>query len=115
MASDSDRRGAWIIGACVIVLSVVGYQVWGRWPPPQLKTDEQVFTTVDALFTALTARDSTRLADCERRLQAYHAEGRISDAVADRLGAIIEDARDGNWEPAAHALYDFISGQHGGA
>ncbi|MFO1094581.1 MAG: hypothetical protein U0992_14945 [Planctomycetaceae bacterium] len=116
MASDPDRRRFWLFGAGgALAFLVLALQVWAHWPPPQMQTDEQVFNTVDALFTALTARDTTQLNDCARRLKTYHAEGRMSDAVADRLDEILEQARGGEWEPAAHTLYDFILGQRGGA
>lgn len=112
--SQIDRRRQWLVGAGgLTALLMLITLIWLRLPPPQLKTDEQVFNTVDALFTALTSRDKTRLADCEQRLQAYRAEGKTSAAVADRLDAIIRQAHDGQWEPAAKQLYDFMLGQRG--
>lgn len=114
MVSDIDRRRKTLVSAGgLVALISLAYSIWVCWPAPQLTTDEQVFNTVDALFTALTARDATRLEECEQRLTEYHAEGRISDAVAARLDAIVKQARHGGWEPAARTLYDFIMGQRG--
>lgn len=102
-----------LVGAGAAALIAAALLVWSRLPPPQLKEDERVFNTVDALFTALTARDRSRLDECERRLKTYHQEGRTSDAVAASLDSIIRQAHDGKWEPAARRLYDFILGQRG--
>lgn len=113
---DADSRRRWLVRAAgVIALVVIAFQVWARWPTPQMPTDEQVFTTVDALFTAVTAHDATRLSECDERLKSYHADGRISDAVAARLSGVVQQAHAGEWEPAARTLYDFILAQRGGS
>lgn len=114
MGSDSEGRRKLLVGiGGFVVVVFVAWSIWSRIPPPQLKADEQVFTTVDALFTALTSRDSKRLDDCERRLKSYHEEGRTSDAVASTLDGIVKQAREGQWEPAARKLYTFMLGQRG--
>lgn len=114
---QTERLRKWLVSgggvAALVILVWMVWMVWVRLPPPQMKTDEQVFNTVDALFTALTSRDKSRLEDCERRLNEYHAEGKTSDAVAARLDAIIKQAHDGKWEPAAKKLYHFIIQQRG--
>ena len=114
MASDPESRRKWAVMAAGI-LAVVGiaWVIWSRLPPPQLEADEQVFNTVDALFTAMTSRDSARLESCEERLKSYHEEGMMSDEVAATLDTIIEQARGGKWEPAAKDLYGFMLGQRG--
>ncbi len=111
-SSKFQRKWAVMTGGILAVVGIV-WGIWSRWLPPQLGVDAQVFNTVDALFTAITSRDTNQLADCERRLKAYHEEGRISDAVAGSLDAIIQQTRKGQWEPAARRLYDFIRGQRG--
>lgn len=98
--------GTLSVGAIVLCLLA-------RRSPPQLPRDEEVFKTVDALFTAMTSRDTGRLEDCEQRLSAYHATGRMSDAATDFLNSVIDQAHAGDWEPAAHRLYDFMLGQRG--
>ena len=111
-SSQVQRKWAVVTGGILAVIGIA-WVIWSRSPPPQLGIDGQVFKTVDALFTAITSRDSSRLEDCERRLKAYHEEGRISDAAAGSLDAIIQQARNGHWEPAARRLYDFMRGQRG--
>ena len=114
MGSDSAGHRKLLVGlGGLFVVCSVAWIVWSRLPPPQLKADEQVFTTVDALFTALTSRDSKRLDDCERRLKSYHEQGKMSDAVAATLDGIVLQAREGKWEPASKKLYNFMLGQRG--
>jgi hypothetical protein len=114
MASDSDGIRKIAVGAAGGLATIVlAAAIWTRLPPPQMETDEQVFKTVDALFTALNAKDRARLEECERRLKAYHDEGKTSDAVASRLDSIVKQAEDGQWKPAAKKLYAFILGQRG--
>jgi len=114
MGNDSTNSPRQVIfGICgVLAMAFFGWGIWVRLPPPQLKLDdEQVFNTVDALFTAVTTRDLSRLDQCEQRLMTYHEEGRMSDAVAVSLETVIQQARDGQWEPAAKRLYGFMLGQ----
>jgi len=125
MASDARKSPAPIPGSIsspnpviatvgILLLLIVGLLVWWFQGEPQLNmTDERVFTTVDALFTALTAKDRVRLEECEQRLKGYRDHGQISAAVAASLNAIVQQARDGKWEPAARRLYEFIRGQRG--
>lgn len=114
MESNADRNRKLVLGGCgILAVIVLAMIVWSRLPPPQLETDEQVFNTVDALFTALTARDLARLEECERRLSEYHTNGKTSDAVAAILDGIVKQAHEGEWEPAAKKLYRFILGQRG--
>ncbi len=80
-------------------------------PTPQLGTNEDVYKTVDALFTAVTARDDKRLAECEARLNAHRAAGVLPATAADTLAGVIKKARAGSWETAAERLYDFMKAQ----
>jgi uncharacterized membrane protein YccC len=106
-----SRRG--VLGGMLAAIVLV-FAVWSKWPVPQLnQTDAGVFKTVDALFTALTSRDRTRLNDCERRLKSHRADGRMSESAASALDSIIREARDGEWEPAAKRLYNFMLVQQG--
>jgi len=79
--------------------------------PPQLGADDDVFKTVDALFTAVTARDEKLLDDCGQRLRSFQEAGRLPADASEYLDAIIEQARDGRWEPAAEKLYHFMKAQ----
>jgi hypothetical protein len=98
----------------LLVLAGIAVVVHWRWSQPQLDADEDVFKTVDALFTALTSQDVGRLEDCERRLDGYREEERLPPAAAKVLDTVIEQAHAGDWEPAARRLYDFMLAQRGG-
>lgn len=91
------------------VLAVVALVAWNR--TPQLGTDEEVFRTVDALFTAVTARDEKLLSQCEQRLKAHRAAGKLPADAGDSLDRIVAKARSGSWEVAAERLYDFMKSQ----
>lgn len=111
---QDDHRRKWLVGGLGLLAVVFLFvMVWRMLPPPQMKTDEEVFKTVDALFTAVTSRDPVRLEECEKRLATYRAEGRTSEAVATKLDGIVKEARGGEWKPAAKKLYTFIMGQRG--
>lgn len=110
VVSPDRRRTAWIaLAGLAAFVAVMAY--YFLRPVPQLGGDERVFRTVDALFTAVTARDEKRIGECERRLQAYREDGKLPAAAADSLDAVIRKARAGGWQSAAEHLYTFISGQ----
>jgi hypothetical protein len=92
--------------AVVLAAALFG---WGR--PPQMGADDEVFTSVDALFTAVTARDENRLGQCEQRLHALQDAGKLPATAAGHLDGIITTARAGRWRPAAERLYDFMAAQ----
>ena len=98
----------------LVALAGIALFVHWRWSQPQLEADEDVFNTVDALFTALTSQDPGRLEDCERRLDGYIEEDRLAPAAARVLDSVIQQAHAGDWEPAARRLYDFMLAQRGG-
>jgi hypothetical protein len=101
-----------LLTLCGLLAVLIGIRAWfGLRTQPQLPASEEVFKSVDALFTAVTARDESRLAACEERLARYHQSAELSDAAWKRLKAVIATARGGQWEPAARRLYDFMHGQ----
>ena len=73
--------------------------------------DEDVFKTVDALFTAVTARDEKLLARSEQRLRASREAGKLPADASDYLDGIVQTARAGRWEAAAERLYGFMKAQ----
>jgi hypothetical protein len=79
--------------------------------PPQMGADEEVFRGVDALFTAVTARDEQLLARCEQRLHAFRDAGKIPPEASAYLDDVIARARRGRWQSAAERLYDFMKAQ----
>lgn len=73
--------------------------------------DTETFTAVDALFTAVTARDEKLLASCAQRLHALKDAGKMPAIAGDHLDGVIGKARAGRWESAAERLYQFMIAQ----
>ncbi len=85
MARKRTARAA-LVAACLAVLALaLGAGFLGCRRTPQLGADEEVYRAVDALFTAVTARDEKLLGDCERRLHAHRDAGRLRGAAAREL------------------------------
>jgi hypothetical protein len=108
--SSPESQRAVVVGIAALVVLLVCWFLWGR-SPPQMGTEEEVVRNVDALFTAVTARDDRLLGDCEQRLRALHDGGKLPPDAWDYLDGIISKARDGHWEPAAEKLYGFMRAQ----
>lgn len=102
-----DRR----VGVALTAIAIA--VLFFCWPSsaPQIGPDEEAFHTLDALFTAITSRNHDRLASSETRLRSLREQGRLPAQAADRIDAIIADARTGQWQPSAERLYEFIKGQ----
>ena len=66
------------------VVAAVAWWIVSMNRPPQLGTDAEAFQAVDALFTAITARDDKLLEQCARRLQALQGRGKLPDEAAGR-------------------------------
>ncbi len=89
---------------------LVGWLVW--WgKPPQMGGDREAAKSVDALFTAVTARDGGLLGRCEERLHAHRDSGNLRPEASAYLDGIIREARTGSWEAAAERLYAFMKAQ----
>ncbi len=111
MPTDVRQRRAVVVLA-VLVLLVGGSALYAYLSrPPQMGTSEDVFKTVDALYTAVRSRDEKQLGECERRLQRSREAGELPAAAADSLAGIVRTARAGDWQPAAERLYDFMLAQ----
>jgi hypothetical protein len=98
-----------VLGLLAVGAAVLALAFFRR--PPQMGADEEVFRTVDALFTAVTARNEKLLAQCEGRLRAYREAGRVPGEACDYLDGVIARARGGEWRSAAERLYEFMSAQ----
>jgi hypothetical protein len=107
-----SRRAVLGAGAIFAVI-LISWLFWHA-APPQMGDDEGVSKAVDALFTAVTARNEKLLDDCEGRLGALTEEGNLPIAAADFLDSVIDEARDGKWRPAAERLYGFMRAQRRG-
>ena len=95
-----------ILAVVVLVLLILNLR-----RPPQMGSDDEVFKTVDALFTAVTAHDEKLLSECEQRLHAYRDAGKLPPETSNYLNDIIRRARAGRWEAAAERLYEFMRAQ----
>jgi hypothetical protein len=96
---------------CVLAVALALRGWFALRSQPQLPASDEVYNTVDALFTAITAHDQARLTACEQRLTQYESAGHIPAAAAKRLTSVINSARAGEWDSAAQRLYEFIQGQ----
>ena len=111
--TETRQRTAWYVGGGLVLVAVV-VLIFALRPTPQLGTDEAVFKTVDALYTAVRNRDDGRVGECEKRLHEYRDGGTLSKDASGQLDGVIARARAGKWESAAERLYDFIRAQEGG-
>src|SRR4051794_35235845 len=69
----------------VVALLSVAILIYKLQRPPQMGADEEVFKTVDALFTAVTARNEKLLSECEQRLKKHKEAGNLPPQAAARL------------------------------
>lgn len=106
-----ERRTILSLSAIVAAALVSGIVFFGCGRAPQMGSDESTFRAVDALYTAVTARNEKLLTDCEKRLQELKASGKLTSAAATHLDGIIATARAGRWQPAAERLHAFMSVQ----
>ena len=103
----AERIGWYLLGGLLLlVVSIFLYRYLSR--PPQMGSSDEVFGTVDALYTAVRSRDEKRLGHCEQRLHAYRDRGQLPKQAATALDSIIDHARSGAWEKAAEQLYQFM-------
>jgi hypothetical protein len=109
-SEDLQDRRVWILGGLMLIAGF--WYAWSRWDrTPQIGTDERVFKTVDALFTAITTRDPKRLEQCASRLTEHRQAGRLPETSAEALSSIVTEARDGKWESASQRLYSIMLSQ----
>lgn len=102
--------------AGVAAAAVVGTAVFLGWwlfrrAPPQIGPDREAELAIDALFTALTARDEKLLAECGQRLHLLRDSEQLPPEAAEFIDGTIVQAQDGEWLPAAVRLYEFMKGQ----
>jgi hypothetical protein len=90
----------------VVVLSAQGC---GR--PPQVVDDEECFSAVEALWTAVTTKRKDLLEQTATNLDQLHTTGKLSKEGHKTLQEIIQSARNEEWMPAAKTLKSFMLGQ----
>ena len=84
---------------------------YGCGRPPQVVHDEECFSAVEALWTAVTTKRTDLLEQSATELDRLHAAGKLSEEGHDALDEIIQSARDEEWMPAAKSLKVFMLGQ----
>jgi hypothetical protein len=78
---------------------------------PQIGSDEAAFSTVDALYTAVCSRRVELLDRCEQDMAELRSAGKLPEEAHGALSSIAQEARGGNWQPAAERLSRFMSSQ----
>jgi hypothetical protein len=111
-AIDRNRLSALVLAITIFAAGILLVRYLKS--PAQLGEDERVMKTVDALFTAITSKDSQQLSNCEDRLEQFVDEGDLAPNAGNALAVLIDQARDGQWESSARKLYDFILAQRRG-
>ena len=111
---NARARVAWWVlgGLAAIAVLLVALHYFTQ--PPQMGVDDDVFKTVDALYTAISLRDPKLLDQCDGRLRELKDEKKLPEAAGTLLDAVIAKARGGKWEDAQSRLGDFMRGQKRG-
>ena len=94
-----------VVGLLILLLGLVGCG------PAQIGIDKEAFKAVDALYTAVSLRESPLLDRSEGDLQRLRDAGKLPASAFDALASIIQEARGGHWEPAQERLARFMKGQ----
>lgn len=111
MNNLTTKQAASAVALTVLTIGLVCWLIWWLTKPLQIGGDAEVVKAVDALFTAVTARDERLLGECEQRLHTSKEAGQLATEPADYLDGIIRKARAGRWQSAAERLYDFMKVQ----
>lgn len=115
MASDEEssfrERFAPIV-LCLLIVGAAGYGLYYYWTrPPQMGTSDEVFKTVDALYTAVRSHDERRMGECQLKLKSLREANQLPTAAAESLDGIIVKAKMGDWDHATRQLYEFMIAQ----
>ncbi len=102
-----NRNVLW--GAALALCLVGGFQVW-RWysAPPRMAASAEAKKSLDGLFTAITTRDSAKLATCMERIEVHFSEGRLSENAVNEVRTCCKMAQSDSWDKAAERLYWLI-------
>ena len=107
--ADTTRRNQLLLAVLGAIGCIVLY--FSLRSPPQMGTSEEVFNTVDALYTAVRNEDEKQLTNCEQRLRATKDAGKLPSSAWNYLSDVIATARSGRWRRAAESLYEFMKVQ----
>ncbi|MCA9159463.1 MAG: hypothetical protein KDA72_14105 [Planctomycetales bacterium] len=101
-----NKPADYAVGIALVAVLLVGYQAWRYFSlPPKLQASVEATKTLDAMFTALTARDSAKLATCMNRIESHFAAGKLGRKATAELRYCAELANQGSWDQAAKRLY----------
>ncbi len=98
----------------VLAIGSLALAVGGCWAPPQIGGDEKSFKAVDALYTAVSLRETKLVDQCEGDLKGLREAGSLGEDASKALESIIAEARGGAWEDAQSRLARFMEGQRRG-
>lgn len=101
------RLTSWLSGAVLLMGGVLA----GCGGQPQLNGDRSCKAAVDALWSAVSAREPQLLSQCEAVLTELHDDHRLSDEALEALERVIRQAREGDWQGARARLKKFIKAQ----
>lgn len=85
--------------------------VVGCGGPAQIGPDREAFTTIDALYTAVSLREPTQVDRCASTLASLRDQKKLPEPAHDALRAIIAEAKEGAWESSQSKLRQFMLGQ----
>lgn len=90
---------------------VAGGLTLGCAETPQLGSDEASWTTADALWTAITAKNPSLVQACAESIDRLENAGKLAPETAAALELLIQEARAGEWDNARNDLKAFVQGQ----
>jgi hypothetical protein len=109
MSDEKNVKRAIVAAAGAGLLLFGIWFAWGR--TPQIGGNKESVKILDALYTAVTSHNPTRLTQCQERLHSLRDEGKLPRPAADYLDRLIATARGGDWKKATHNLFDFMRAQ----
>lgn len=95
----------------LLLVSAVALSLSAGCSTPQVLADEDCFTAVDALWTAVTARSPELVEKVAAELQRLRGAEKLSPEGYQALESVVKKARSVQWEPAARELKAFIQAQ----
>ncbi len=102
----SNLRGYVVMAGLLGIVLLGGWLAWRYYTlPPELQATAEASKTLDAMFTALTARDSRKLKVCMERIEGHATAGRLSEKGMTEVRHCSQLADSGAWEEAAKRLY----------
>jgi hypothetical protein len=96
---------------CALFILLLASFASGCGRPAQMGSSDEVLSAVDALYTAISSRRVELLNKSAARIEELHSSKELPDAAHRQLKSYIDEARQGQWDPAIRKLHEFIRGQ----